>query len=38
MKEKKKMEGKEERIKKKKDSLDLSGRGLSHFEEDFLQI
>ena len=40
MKEKKKNEGKEERRKKEKerDSLDPGGRGLSHFEEDFLQI
>ena len=38
--EEKKNEGKEERRKKEKerDSLDPGGRGLSHFEEDFLQI
>ena len=36
MKEKKKKkEGREER-KRKRNSLDPGGRGLSHFEEDFL--
>ena len=41
MKEKKKKGKKrreEKERKRKRDSLDLGGRSLSHFEEDFLQI